>query len=57
MTKSALIDPLNRVVQIEKVEDIFEVALPFEWVSCGEEVVVGMLYKEGNFVEDVDNVD
>jgi hypothetical protein len=38
----------SRVFQVS--EDTFEVALPFEWVSCGPDITTDHTYEEGVFV-------
>lgn len=48
----ALIDPLLRVVQIEKSSGVFEVAYPFIWVECGGGVTVGDHYINNEFVKE-----
>lgn len=57
MSKAALIDPNGLVVQIEKTVDAFEVAPPFAWVECEEDVVVGMYYVDGEFVGEETDAD
>lgn len=51
MSKLALIDPDGRVVQIEPEDNEFEVAPPFQWVSCLKNTSIGMLFQDGVFFD------